>query len=330
MQQLYQNFMIIARHFKKSIMFVTCTANSHWSEIIAALELNQKVENQLNIIARIFHEKIKTLLQNLKTQYNRYLDIVWTIEYQKHNLSHIHILLFLHQENNFLEQACVNELICAELLDLNIDLNKSLRRIVESQLTHDSCDVWNSSALCMKDNSKDSERVCKKKFSKSYQIEIMIQFDDYSSYKRCQNNHIWMKHVNDKDVHLNNTWVILYNSYLIHKYSAHINVEICEFIQIIKYVYKYMYKEEDQTIMKLKNNSNKITHHLNDHYISLNQTAWNLFKFYNHIENSFITRLIMHLSDEQSMYFSENVTAKQIQIILNEIETTLTAWFWYN
>jgi len=33
----------------------------------------------------------------------------------------------------------------------------------------------------------------------------------------------------------------------------------------------------------------------------------------------------MHLSDEQSMYFSENVTAKQIQIILNEIETTLTA-----
>ncbi len=45
MQQLYQNFMIIAHHFKKSIMFVTCTANLHWSEIITALELNQKVKN---------------------------------------------------------------------------------------------------------------------------------------------------------------------------------------------------------------------------------------------------------------------------------------------
>ncbi len=82
--------------------------------------------------------------------------------------------------------------------------------------------------------------------------------------------------------------------------------------------------------MKLKNNSNEITCYLNDHYISLNQTAWNLFKFHSHIKNSFIMQLIMHLSDEQSMYFLKNVTAKQIQIILSEIETTLTAWFWYN
>ncbi len=70
MEQLYQNFMIIAHHFEKSIMFVMCTANSHWSEIIAALESNQKVENQSNIIMQIFHKKIKTLLQNLKTQYD--------------------------------------------------------------------------------------------------------------------------------------------------------------------------------------------------------------------------------------------------------------------
>ncbi len=158
----------------------------------------------------------------------------------------------------------------------------------------------------------------------------MIQLNDYSLYRRHQNNCIWMKHVNDRDVHLNNAWVMSYNSYLTRKYSAHINVKICESIQIIKYVHKYMYKEKDQTIMKLKNNLNEITHHLNDCYISSNQTAWNLFKFHSHIENSFITRLIMHLSDEQSMYFSKNVTVKQIQIILNEIETTLTAWFWYN
>ncbi len=237
-------------------------------------------------------------MQNLKTQYDQYLDIIWTIEYQKRNLSHIHILLFLHRENNFLEWVHMNELICAKLLNLNIDLNESLRCIVKSQLTHDFCDVWNSSASCMKNNSKDSEWVCEKKFSKSYQIEIMIQLDDYSLYRRCQNNHIWMKCVNDKDIHLNNTWVILYNSYLTHKYSAHINVEICKSIQIIKYVHKYMYKEENWTIMKLKNNSNEITHHLNDHYISSNQTAWNLFKFRSHIKNSFIMRLIMHLFDE--------------------------------
>ncbi len=168
MQQLYQNFMIIAHYFEKFIMFVTCIANLHWSEIIAAFELNQKVENQLNIITQVFHKKIKTLLQNLKTQYDQYFDIIWTIKYQKRDLPHIHILLFLHQKNNFLKWACMNELICAKLFDLNIDLNKSLQRIIESQLTHDSCDVWNFSASCMKDNSKDSEWVCEKKFSKLY------------------------------------------------------------------------------------------------------------------------------------------------------------------
>jgi len=110
---------------------------------------------------------------------------------------------------------------------------------------HDFCNIWNSSASCMKDNLKDFEWVCKKKFSKLYQIEIMIQLDDYSLYKKHQNDHIWMKHINDKDVHLNNAWVISYNSYLTHKYNAHINVEICKFIQIIKYIHKYMYKEED-------------------------------------------------------------------------------------
>ncbi len=35
----------------------------------------------------------------------------------------------------------MNELICAKLLNLTVDLNESLRRIVESQMIHDFCDV---------------------------------------------------------------------------------------------------------------------------------------------------------------------------------------------
>jgi hypothetical protein len=132
MQQLYQNFMIITHHFEKSIMFIMYIANLHWSEIIVALKLNQKVENWSNIITQVFHEKIKILLQNLKIQYDQYFDIIWIIKYQKHDLFYIHILLFLHQKNNFLERAYVNELICAKFLNLNINLNEFLQRIVES------------------------------------------------------------------------------------------------------------------------------------------------------------------------------------------------------
>ena len=35
----------------------------------------------------------------------------------------------------------MNELICAKLLNLTVDLNESLQHIVESQMTHDSCNV---------------------------------------------------------------------------------------------------------------------------------------------------------------------------------------------
>ena len=195
-------------------------------------------------------------MQNLKIQYDWYLDIIWTIEYQKRDLSHIHILLFLHQENNFLEWACVNELICAKLSNLTVDLNKSLQRIVESKMTHDSCKVWNFSASCMKNNSKDSEWICEKKFSKSYQIEIIIQINDYSLYRKHQNDHIWIKHMNDKDVHLNNTWMMLYNLYLTRKYNAHINVKICNSVQIIKYIHKYMYKTDNEIHLYMMSTTN--------------------------------------------------------------------------
>ncbi len=67
MQQLYQNFIIIAHYFEKSIMFVTCIANLHWSDIIIAFKSNQRVENWSNIVMQVFYKKIKTLLQNLKT-----------------------------------------------------------------------------------------------------------------------------------------------------------------------------------------------------------------------------------------------------------------------
>jgi len=330
MQQLYQDSMAIARHFGKPTMFVTCTANPHWPEIIAALGPNQRAENRPDIVARVFHEKVKALLQDLKTQYGRYLGIVWTIEYQKRGLPHIHILLFLHRDDNFLERARVDELICAELPDPTVDLDGSLRRIVESQMTHGPCGVWNPSAPCMKDNSKGPGRVCEKKFPKPYQTETIIQTDGYPLYRRRQDGRTWMKRVNGRDVHLDNTWVVPYNPYLTRKYSAHINVEICGSVQAIKYIHKYVYKGGDRTTMELKNNPDEITRHLNGRYISPNQAAWNLFEFRSHTEDPSITRLIVHLPDEQPVYFPEDATAEQIQIILNEAETTLTAWFRYN
>jgi hypothetical protein len=45
---------------------------------------------------------------------------------------------------------------------------------------------------------------------------------------------------------VDNRWIALYNLHLVTKYRVHINVEICSFISVVKYLYKYVYKGPDR------------------------------------------------------------------------------------
>ena len=51
------------------------------------------------------------------------------------------------------------------------------------------------------------------------------------------------------EISFDNRFVVLYNPYLLRVYSAHINVEICATIKAVKYIYKYIYKDNDRTIL---------------------------------------------------------------------------------
>ena len=69
---------------------------------------------------------------------------------------------------------------------------------------------------------------------------------------------------------LNNEWMILYNFFLLQKYNAHINVKIMKTIQIIKYIHKYVYKNENYITIQFNDvNLNKILKHLNRWYVNL-------------------------------------------------------------
>ena len=57
-------------------------------------------------------------------------------------------------------------------------------------------------------------------------------------------------------VQLDNRWVIPHNISLITKYNAHINVEICNSILAIKYLYMYVYKGHDRATVTLSQANN--------------------------------------------------------------------------
>ncbi|KAK3492687.1 uncharacterized protein B0T23DRAFT_316431, partial [Neurospora hispaniola] len=50
---------------------------------------------------------------------------------------------------------------------------------------------------------------------------------------------------------LNNRVVVPYNLYLVLKYKYYINVEVCSIVNTIKYIYKYIYKGMDRTIVEI-------------------------------------------------------------------------------
>lgn len=99
----FQNAMAITRHLQKSALFITFTANPHWPEIQRELRPGQQAESRPDLTSRVFHMKTKELLNDLKRKnvFGNYRGSVYTIEYQKRGLPHIHLLLFLPPEEQF-------------------------------------------------------------------------------------------------------------------------------------------------------------------------------------------------------------------------------------
>lgn len=50
---------------------------------------------------------------------------------------------------------------------------------------------------------------------------------------------------------LDDGWVLAYNAYLLLKYRANINVEMCTGSSLVKYLIKYLYKGADLAMLGL-------------------------------------------------------------------------------
>ena len=72
---------------------------------------------------------------------------IYVIEYQKRSLPHAHILLIMNQDDKIRGIEDVDNIICAEISDRNID--PDLYDIVTSNMMHDSCGPAHSNSSCI-------------------------------------------------------------------------------------------------------------------------------------------------------------------------------------
>ena len=109
-------------------------------------------------------------------------------------------------------------------------------------MIHGPCGVAKKSAPCLRD-----ER-CSKRFPEAFSAVNTNAEDGYPVY-RCRDNG---RVANVGGAQLDNRWIAPSYPYLLHKFNAHINVEICSTVSAVKYPYKYVYKGHDRAIIEFK------------------------------------------------------------------------------
>ncbi len=130
----------------------------------------------------------------------------------------------------------------------------------------------------------------------------MTDVNRYPIYRRRNTGHIIVVH----GIELGNRWVVPHNVYLSTKYDAHINIEVCNNIRAVKYLFKYVYKGHDRAIVELSHQSdnategnvvdtNEIKKYLDCRYVSASKVAWGIFKFDMHDRFPTVERLHYHL-----------------------------------
>lgn len=111
--------MAIACYFRKVDIFLTMTTNPLWDEILRELLPNQTAYDHPDLVARVFHLKKKALIDYIycKGIFGQTVAYVYTIEFQKRSLPHIHLLIFLDEAYKLLSPETIDSCIMARWPD---------------------------------------------------------------------------------------------------------------------------------------------------------------------------------------------------------------------
>ena len=112
-----------------------------------------------------------------------------------------------------------------------------------------------------------------------------------------------------RGVIIDNRSVVPYSPYLLLKYNCHINIEVCTSLQVIKYIYKYIFKGFDCANISITTEGqpelryNEITNYINARYVSASEAMWRLLKCKMQDRSHAVMRLPVHLPNQQRITF---------------------------
>ena len=322
MYNLYLDALAIIRVHGRPDYFITFTANPLWAEITQHLLHGQRAADRPDLVARVFHLKLPALIHDL-TILGVLGDAVawtWVVEFQKRGLPHAHILLVVAAKHKPRTAEDIDARVTAELPLPSNRAQDGLAATVRRCMLHGPCGARNPAAPCMRE-----DRTCRAGYPKDFRTQTFMQPDAYPAYRRRDQGVTAEKN----GVLLDNRDVVPYSPYLLHKYNAHLNVEVVTGIRLVKYMYKYAFKGHDRASITVDSPIDEIQEHLDARYVGASEAAWRLFEFPIHGTSHMVSRLHVHLPNENPVTFSEGDEAAALAAATSQL-STLTAWFKLN
>ena len=319
MHEYTQDAMTYVRNYGRPDLFITFTCNPNWPEITQNLIDGQPSYVRHDIVARVFNQKVK-LLRNLLTNdeiFGATRCYMYSIEWQKRGLPHVHLLLWLVEK---VQPSQIDSLISVEIP--NEETDPILFNIVKKNMIHGPCGYLNPKSPCMKDGR------CTKGYPKNFIAETQCDRDGYPLYRRRklgEGGFSFTLKLRGQEVVIGNSWVVPHCPLLSRLLNAHINVEYCHSVKSIKYICKYINKGSDQAVFGLqKNAEDEIYNFQMGRYISTNEAVWRILNFLIHQRYPTVIHLSVHLENGQRVYFTErNIHQRAAE----PPKTTLTEFF---
>ncbi|XP_054091759.1 uncharacterized protein LOC128923523 [Zeugodacus cucurbitae] len=300
MHEYTQDAMTYVRNYGRLDLFITITCNPKWVDVSDCLLDGQVPKDRHDITAHVFQQKLKKLMDlivNLRV-FGEVRCFMYTIEWQKRDLPHAHILIWCV---NKITPNMIDTVISAEIPDQTID--QGLFEVVTKKMIHGPCGDINRNSLCMIDG------ICSKRFPKQLIAETITGDDGYPQYRRRStedNGKSTVIKIKNQDVEIDNRCIVPYSPMLSKMFNAHINVEYCNSVKLIKYICKYVNKGSYMAVFGVapENNHDEILQYQMGRYISTNEAVWRILLFPIHDRHPVVVHLAVHLENGQRVYYT--------------------------
>jgi hypothetical protein len=210
MNQRFQDAIALACYYHGFDLFITFTCNPSWPEIVHALLPGQVTADRPDLTTRIFNMYKTTLIDELTKDLilGPVLSYIYTIEFQKRGLPHMHLLLTLAPSVRPSTPEEVDTLIRATWPDPLRE--PRLFDIVKKSMVHGPCGQWKPDASCMKDGR------CTKGFPKPFQAVTVMSQNGNPIYARPDDGRVFEV----RRIPTDNRWIVPYNPHILSRSAS--------------------------------------------------------------------------------------------------------------